>query len=98
MKKHPEDMTLAELRKHTRQFDEPFAFERGRPMNAKQRSQEQQLRRRRGRPRIGAGARKVSISLERHLLKKTDALARKKGINRSELIAAFVAAGLRRAG
>jgi metal-responsive CopG/Arc/MetJ family transcriptional regulator len=43
-----------------------------------------------------AGTRKVSISLQDDLLEKADALARKRGIKRSELIASFVLAGLGR--
>jgi len=42
-----------------------------------------------------SGARKVSISLEGGL-RKADALAKKEGVNRSELIAGFVVDGLRR--
>jgi len=41
----------------------------------------------RGRPRIGDGAEKVLISMERRLLLVTDALARRKGLDRSKLVA-----------
>ena len=90
--KHPEDMTAAELAEATKQFDQPFIFEQGRPMTRAERAEERRLRR--GRPRIGKGARKISISLESGLLKKADSLARKAGMNRSQLIAGFVVAGL----
>jgi hypothetical protein len=43
--------------------------------------------RRRGRPRIGLGAAKIRISVERSLLRDADALARASGVSRSELIA-----------
>ena len=92
--KHPEEMTAAELAEATREFDRPFVFERSRAMTRAERSEELKLRR--GRPRLGKGATKVSISMEKNLLKQTDALARKKGINRSQLIAGFVIAGLGR--
>jgi len=94
--KHPEEMSAAELAQATKQFDEPFAFEKARPMTATERAEERRLRRGRGRPKIGAGARKVSISLEGDLLKRADVLAKKRGMKRSELIASFVVAGLRR--
>ncbi|MGD1277859.1 MAG: hypothetical protein ABR964_11640 [Tepidisphaeraceae bacterium] len=94
--KHPEDMSAAELTEATKQFDEPFIFEKSRPMTAAQRAQERKLRRGRGRPKVGKGAKKISISLEGNLLQRADALATKKGVNRSQLIADFVAAGLRR--
>ena len=41
----------------------------------------------RGRPRIGAGAEKVMVSMEKRLRMVTDALARRKGVDRSKLIA-----------
>jgi hypothetical protein len=92
--KHPEGMTAAELARATRILDQPFAYEKGRPMTSAERGEERALRR--GRPKIGQGAKKISISLERRLLRDADALARKKGVKRSELIASFVVAGLRR--
>lgn len=66
--KHPEDMSAAELAQASKQFDEPFIFERARPMTAPQRAQERKLRRGRGRPKVGKGAKKISISLEGNLL------------------------------
>lgn len=93
---HPEDMSTAELAEATKEFDQPFAFEKARPMTAAERVGERALRR--GRPRIGQGATKISISLEREVLIHTDALAKKHGMKRSELIGRFVVAGLKRAG
>jgi hypothetical protein len=94
--KHPEDMTPPELAAASAQFDQPGAFERVRPMTPTERAQERALRR--GRPKIGKGARKISISLERGVVREADALARKQGLKRSELIARFVVAGLKQAG
>ena len=94
--KHPEDMSPAELAEANREFDAPYAFEKARPMKPSERAEERALRR--GRPRIGQGAKKISISLERGVLRDADALARKKGVKRSELIASFVVAGLKRTG
>ena len=65
-------------------------------MTPAERAEERRLRRGRGRPKIGKGAKKISISMEGDLLHKADALARKKGLNRSELISEFVIDGLRR--
>ena len=56
----------------------------------------EQAKRGRGRPKIGTGAQKVSISMESTLLKRADAAARRLGVNRSELIAGLVSAGLKR--
>jgi hypothetical protein len=44
--------------------------------------------RRAGRPKIGQGAEIVSVTIERDLLKRSDAFARQKGIKRSELVSA----------
>ena len=41
----------------------------------------------RGRPRVGEGAEKVLISMKKRLLLVTDALAKRKGLNRSKLVA-----------
>jgi hypothetical protein len=90
--KHPEDMTAAELTEATREFDHPFAFTNARPMTAAERLEERHLRR--GRPRIGKGAKKISISLEGNLLRRADALAKKRGLNRSELISSILLAGM----
>jgi hypothetical protein len=93
--KHPEKMSAAELARATKGFDRPFIYQKARPMTPTERAQERQLRGP-GRPKKGRGSRKVSISLEGELLDRTDALARKHGMHRSELIARFVAAGLLR--
>jgi hypothetical protein len=94
--KHPEEMSALELARATKRFDRSFVFEKARSMTQAERAQERGLRRGRGRPRIGKGVRKISISLESDLVRETDALAKKKGVNRSELIAGFVMAALRR--
>ena len=59
----------------------------GRPLTAAQRARHQRARRAVGRPKVGEGADKVRISLERRLLRQTDALAAKREITRSQLIA-----------
>jgi hypothetical protein len=38
-----------------------------------------------GRPKVGAGAKVVSISVERELLKQIDAYAKREGVKRTEL-------------
>jgi len=45
------------------------------------------IKRHRGRPRVGAGAQRVQITMEGSLLSKTDRFARAHGLSRSELIA-----------
>jgi len=54
--------------------------------------------RRRGRPRRGKGARVVSLSIERDLLRRAERLARTQGISRSDLFCRGVRAMLALAG
>jgi len=44
-------------------------------------------RRKVGRPRLGRGAQVISVSVERALLERSDALARRMGVSRAGLIA-----------
>jgi hypothetical protein len=50
--------------------------------------QDRALHRRAGRPRIGAGARRINVTIEQTLLAKVDAYARKRGMTRASLVAA----------
>jgi metal-responsive CopG/Arc/MetJ family transcriptional regulator len=40
-----------------------------------------------GRPKKGAGVKVISLSVEKKLLERADAAARRKGISRAELVA-----------
>src|SRR5437870_382245 len=85
-----------------REFDTPSENDYGfGPLSPKSRKLWQKAKRRRGRPRIGAGAAKVLVSVERGLLRRADALAKREGISRSQLFArglAFLMEKRRRAG
>ena len=48
---------------------------------------QEQAKRKRGRPRVGRGVRVISVSVERDLLARADALARRLNISRAALIA-----------
>lgn len=80
------EMTKAELAEATREFEEEFAFRKTQPLTANDKRLHARAKRR-GRPRIGEGAEKIRVSIERGLLVKSDAYARKHGMSRSELIA-----------
>jgi hypothetical protein len=67
-------------------------FQNTRPLTAKARLALARASRRSGRPRIGAGARRINVTVEQNLLKNADAYARKNGLTR----AALVAEGLKR--
>lgn len=66
---------------------EDLDFEDTRPLTPKMAAAWDRAKRGRGRPRIGEGAEKVLISMEKRLLLVTDALAKRHGLDRSKLIA-----------
>jgi hypothetical protein len=86
LKKPYEEMTKEELREATKAFDESFvALDQAKPLTHAQR--EMHRRARSGRPRVGNGAEKIRISIERGLLKRADAFAQKANLRRSQLVA-----------
>jgi hypothetical protein len=87
-KRKPYDqMNAAELAEATKAYDEPFvALRESKPLTASMRRMHRRAAKR-GRPRIGKGAAKLYISMERGLLKKADSFARAHGMSRAELIA-----------
>lgn len=85
-------MTADELERATRKFDREFVALESRPLTDAERARFEQARRKPGRPRRGDGVRVVSVGIERSLLARVDAEARRLGISR----AALVERGLRR--
>jgi len=80
-------LSAEELDAETAKFDRESIADRSRPLTRGLEARLRKASRKRGRPRIGKGARKVLVTVERDLLKRTDALARRKKISRSQLIA-----------
>jgi hypothetical protein len=80
-------MTAKELAEATKQFDEPFVADRSRPLTAAEREQWNRLKRKRGRPKVGQGFKRVSVSIEQSLLNRATALAKKRRVSRSRLFA-----------
>ena len=72
-----ERMKPEELRKATKAFDEEMVVDKSRPPTAVERKAWETARRKPGQPRRGAGAKVISVSVERGLLPRSDALARK---------------------
>jgi hypothetical protein len=80
------EMTTAELREATKEFDAEFVPTR--PLTPAMKARLRRARMKRpGRPKVGKGSRAVMVSMEESLLNKADALAKKQKISRSELIA-----------
>lgn len=88
MKKKPYwEMTTAELRKATRKYDKEELGVPGSPLTAADRKLLARAARGPGRPKVGAGAKRVLVSIEARLLDQADDTARRLGLTRSELIA-----------
>lgn len=81
-----ERMSAEQLRRATAAFDEEMAVAESRPLTAEERAWWEKVRRRRGRPRRGRGAKVISVSIERELLAHSDALAKSLGISRGLLV------------
>ena len=94
-RKSPTRMTAAELADVARGA-ENINFDDTRPLPPEMAAVWDRAKRGRGRPRIGAGAEKVLISMEKRLLLVTDALAKRKGLDRSKLVAHAIREMLRR--
>jgi hypothetical protein len=73
-----EKMRPKELKAATAKFDQELVGEGSRPLNAEERALWAKARRR--------GGRATSVSVERDLLGRSDALARRLGISRASLV------------
>jgi hypothetical protein len=60
---------------------------RSRPLNAKERAQWKKFRAKTGRPKVGKGARTISLTVEKGLLEQADAFAKRHGLSRAQLVA-----------
>ena len=80
------EMNTAELREATKEFDEEFVGDTFRPATAAERARCQRARKR-GRPRVGMGAKTISVTVEKQLLAKADRMAKKLHLPRAVLIA-----------
>ncbi len=81
-----ERMTAVELDRATREFDREWIADKSRPLVAAERRTWQRVRRKPGRPRRGAGVKVVSVSVERGLLARADAVARQLRVSRAALV------------
>jgi hypothetical protein len=88
-------MTAEEWDREVEKFDQEFIADRAEPLDdeLKARLRQAQLRaKRRGRPPVGKGAKRVLVTIERDLLSESDAYAKSHGLTR----AAVIAKGLRK--
>jgi hypothetical protein len=69
-------------------FNRPFRPEQLRPLTPKMRRAWNKFRQRhRGRPKVGEGAERVLVTIERGLLRQADEYAKRNGVTRSALMA-----------
>jgi hypothetical protein len=55
------------------------------PLSARERAQWSEIKKKMGRPKIGAGAQVISLSVEKNLVRRADAYAKRHHLTRSEL-------------
>jgi hypothetical protein len=83
-------MTAAELRLATREFDSELPAGAdgllGRPLNLREQRQWNIVQKKKGRPRIGKGVKRVLVSLETDLLHRSDEFARQNHLSRSQMV------------
>ena len=92
-----DQMNFDELAEATRDLDEEFAFLKTKPLDARDKAVLAKMQKRgAGRPVVGKGAERINISLERGLLSRADAAAKREKIGRSELIARALEDALKR--
>jgi hypothetical protein len=84
-----------EKRRQLAEFDKEFVPTRA-PTPEERRKMAKAQARGRGRPKVGEGAEKISLSVERGLLKRADALAKRRKITRAELVSSALQAELAR--
>ncbi len=81
------EMTPKELAEATKKYDEPLVVDQSRPLSPKEQEQWSEARGKRGRPKVGGGFKRISVSMEQGLLSRVTALAKKRRISRSQLLA-----------
>ena len=79
------EMTTPELREATKEFDEEFVFERTKPLSPKMKALWEKAKAKGS--ENGAAEAHIAVRLDKDLLKRCTALAKKKRLTRDALIA-----------
>jgi hypothetical protein len=88
-----------EKERQTAIYDREFIADTARPLTpAQRRLWEKAKRRKPGRPRKGEGVKTVALSVEKGLLRRADALAKRRKMTRADLVAEALEATLAKAG
>lgn len=81
------EMTTAELREATKQFDEEFVGDKARPLTPEMKALWEQAKAKGEAPTNGKAEETIAVRLDKALLKRCTALAKKKRLSRDTLIA-----------
>lgn len=81
------EMTTAELREATKQFDEEFIGDKGRPLTPEEQALWEQVKAKGTSAENGTTDAHIAVRLDKALLKRCMALAKKKRLSRDVLIA-----------
>lgn len=71
----------------TAEFDREMVIDETEPLTLEMRAKWERAKRKRGRPKVGGGAKVVSVSLERGLLERADRAAKRLRLSRAQLVA-----------
>jgi hypothetical protein len=86
-----EALSDADKEKVSRYYDEGRHLGETRPLTPGERAEVRQMQakaqKQMGRPRVGKGAKVIALSVERDLLMRADAYAKRHGLKRAELVA-----------
>ena len=80
-------LTRAELEKMSAEFDREFVADTFGPPTPEAKAQLRRAKRKPGRPRIGAGSKAISVTVEKTLLWRVDRIAKRLRTTRARLIA-----------
>jgi hypothetical protein len=86
-------MTAEELDREVERFDHELPA--GKPLTLAEKARHRRAKRKMGRPVVGKGAERVTITMERMLLREADAYAKRMKISRSQMIAFGIKAMLK---
>ena len=81
------EMTTAELRETTKQFDEEFVGDKGRPLTPDEQALWERVKAKGENTKNGEAEAHIAVRLDKALLKRCTALAKKKRLTRDALIA-----------
>ena len=77
----------ADLDKMSAEFDQEFIADTFDPPSTDAKKRFRRAKRKPGRPKIGAGSKAISVTVEKTLLKKIDRIAKRRKTTRAKLIA-----------